>query len=218
MQAWEDAQERVPPWGPHSSVGTSFLLTVFLPSCFLGHLFIVSLVFIEECITIIKILNNKVLLDSSRSYIHYPVMCHIGKEYEKEDSVQFSCSVMSDYLRPHGLQHARLPCPSPTPRACLNSCPSSQWCHPTISSSVIPFFSLLQSFSAPRSFQMSQFFTSGGQSIGVSASASVLPVNIQAWFPLQWTGWLSLQSKGLSRNFSNTTVQKHQFFGTQLSL
>ena len=132
--------------------------------------------------------------------------------------VQFSRTVMSDSLQPHGLQHTRPPCPSPTPRVYSNSCPSSQWCHPTISSSVIPFFFCLQSFPASGSFQMSLFFTSGGQSIGVSASALVLPVNIQDWSPLGWTGWISLQSKGLSRVFSNTTVQKHQFFGTQLSL
>ena len=121
-------------------------------------------------------------------------------------------------LRPPGLQHARPPCPSPTPRACTNPCPSSRWCYPTISSSVIPFSSCLQSFPASESFPMSPFFPSGGHSIGVSASASVLPMNIQDWFPLGWTGWISLQSKGLSRVFSNTTVQKHQFFGTQLSL
>jgi len=132
-------------------------------------------------------------------------------------SVQFSCSVTSIYLRPHRLQHDRVPGPSPTPRAYLNSCPLSWWCHPTISSSVISF-SCLQSFPAPGSFSMSQLFTSGDQSIGVSASASVLPVNIQDWFPLGWTGWISLLSKGLSRVFSNTTVQKHQFFGSQLSL
>ena len=132
--------------------------------------------------------------------------------------VQFSRSVMSDSLRPHGLQHTRPPCPSPTPRVHPDSHPSSRWCHPTISSSVIPFSSHPQSFPASGSFQMSQFFTSGGQSIEVSASASVLPMNIQNWFPLGWTGWISLQSKGLSRVFSNTTVQKHQFFGTQLSL
>ena len=119
-------------------------------------------------------------------------------------------------LRPHGLQHARLPCPSPTPGACSNSHPSSRWCHPTISSFVVPF-SCLQSFPASGSFLMSQFFASGGQTIGVSASASVLPMNIQVWFPLGMTGWISLQSKGLSRVFSNTTVQKHQFFCTQLS-
>ena len=133
-------------------------------------------------------------------------------------SVQFSCSVMSDSLWPHGLQHARFPCPSPTPRAYSNSYPSSWWCHPTISSYAIPFSSCLQSFPASGSFPMSQFFTSGGQNIEVSASASVLPMNIQDWFPLGWTGWISLLSKGLSRVFSNTTVQKHQFFGAQLSL
>ena len=110
-------------------------------------------------------------------------------------SVQFSRSVMSDSLRPHGLQHARLPCPSPSPGACSNSCSLSQWCHPTISSSVIPLSSCLQSFPASRSFQISQFFTSGGQSIAVSASASVLPMNIQDWSPSEWTGWVSLQSK-----------------------
>ena len=126
-------------------------------------------------------------------------------------SVQFSHSVMSDSLRPHGLQHTRPPCPSPTPGAYSNSCPLSRWCHPTISSSVIPFSSHLQSFPASGSFPMSQFFTSGGQSIGVSASAWALPMNIQDWYPLGWTGWISLQSKGLSRVFSNTTVQKHQF-------
>ena len=131
--------------------------------------------------------------------------------------VQFSRSVMSASLRPHELQHARPPCPSPTPRVYPNSCPSSQWYHPAISSSVVPFSSCLQSFPVTWSFQMSQLFTSGDQSIGVSASTSVLPVNTQDWYPLGWTGWISLQSKGLSRVFSNTTVQKHQFFGTQLS-
>ena len=119
---------------------------------------------------------------------------------------------MSDSLWPHGLQHARPPCPSPTPRAYSNSCPSSQWCHPTISSSVVPFSSCPESFPASGSFPMSQLFISGGQSIGVSASTSVLPINIQDWSPLGWTGWISLQSKGLSRVFSNTTVQKYQFF------
>ena len=133
-------------------------------------------------------------------------------------SVQFSLSAMSDSLQTHELDHARLPCPSPTPGVHSNSCPLSQWCHPTMSSSVLPFYSHLQSFPTSASFQMSQFFTSGGQSIGVSASASVLPMNIQDWFPLGWTGWISLLSKGLSRVFSNTTVQKHQFFSAQLSL
>ena len=112
-------------------------------------------------------------------------------------------------------QHARLPCPSPSPGACSNSCPLSWWCHPTILSSVIPFSSCLQSFPESGPFLMSQFFTSGSQSIGVSASAPVLPVNIQDWFPLGWTGWISLQSKGLSRVFSNTTVQNHQFVASQ---
>ena len=132
-------------------------------------------------------------------------------------SIQFSCSVVSHSLWPRGLQHTRPPCPSPTPGAYSNSCPLSQWCHPTISSSVVPFSSCLQSFPASRSFPMSQFFPSGGQSIGVSASASVLPMNIQDWFPLGWTGWASLLTKGLSRVFSNTTVQKHQFFSAQPS-
>ena len=131
--------------------------------------------------------------------------------------VQFSHSVVSDSLRPHGLQHTRPSCPSPAPGVYSNSCPLSRWCHPTISSSVIPFSSCLQSFPASGSFQTSQFFTSGGQSIGVSASVSVLAMNIQDWSPLGWTGWISLQSKGLSRVF-NTTVQKHQFFSTQGSL
>ena len=131
---------------------------------------------------------------------------------------QFSCSVMSDSFRPHGLQHARPPCSSPIPGAYSKSCPLSRWCHPIISSSVVPFSSCLQSFKASGSFQMSQFFASGGQRIGVSASATVLPMNIQDWFPLGWTGWISLQSKGLSRVFPNTTVQKHRFFSAQLSL
>ena len=132
-------------------------------------------------------------------------------------SVQFSCSTVSNSLRPHGLQHARPPCPSPTPEVYSNPCPLSRWCHPTISSSVVPFSSCPQSFPASGSFQMSQFFTSAGQSVGVSASASVLPMNIQDWFPLGWTSWISLQSKGLSRIISDTTVQKHQFFSAQLS-
>jgi len=124
-------------------------------------------------------------------------------------AVQFSRSVMSNSLRIHGLQRARLPCPSPTPGAYSNSCPSRRRCHSTISSSVVPFSSCPQSFPASGSFQMSQFFASGGQSIGVSASTSLLPMNTQDWSPLGWTGWISLQSKGLSRVFSNTTVQKH---------
>ena len=133
-------------------------------------------------------------------------------------SAQFSCSVISDPLWPHEPQHARPPCLSSTPAVYPNSCPLSRWCHPTISSSVVPFSSHSQSLPASGYFAMSQLFTWGGQSIGVSTSISVLPMNIQDWFPLGWTGWHSLQPKGLLRVFSNTTVQKHQFFGTQLSL
>ena len=133
-------------------------------------------------------------------------------------SVQFSRSVVSDSLQPHELQHARPPCPSPIPRVHSNSCASSRWCHPAISSSVIPFSSYPQSFPASGSFPTSQLFASGGQSIRVSASTSALPTNTQDWSPLGWTGWISLQSKGLSRVFSNTTVQKHKFFCAQLSL
>ena len=125
---------------------------------------------------------------------------------------------MSSSLWPHRLQYTRLPCPSPTSRAYSNSCPLSQWCHPTISSSVILFWSCLQSFPASGFFQMSQFLASGGQSTGVSASTLILPMNIQNWFPLGLTDWISLRSKGLSRVFINTTVEKHQFFSTQLSL
>ena len=142
-------------------------------------------------------------------YVYFPFLHSSG---------QFSCSVMPDSLRPHGLQHARPPCPSPAAGVYPNSCRLSQWCHPTISSSVIPFSSCLKSFPASGSFQISQLFTSGGQSIGVSASISVLPMNTQKWSSLGWTGWISLKSKGLSRVFFNTTVQKHQFLGAQLSL
>ena len=161
-------------------------------------------------------LKEKAVCHQFRSVWIHSVM---RLEFRAEgNSVQFSRSVVSDSLRPHGLQHARPPCPSPTPEVYPNSCLSSQWCHPTISFSVIPFSSCLQSFPASESFQMSQLFTSGGQSIGVSASTSVLPMNTQDWSPLGWTGWISWQSKGLSRVFSNTTVQKHQFFSTQVSL
>ena len=131
--------------------------------------------------------------------------------------IQFSHSVVSDSLEPHDSQHARPPSLSSAPGVHSNSCPLSQWYHPTISSSVVPFSSCLQFFPASGSFQMSQLFASGGQSIGVSASTSVLPMITQDWSPLGWTGWISLQSKRLSRVFSNTTVQKHQFFSAQLS-
>ena len=155
----------------------------------------------------IKVLN---VLEMRRwSWMIWVILCN--------RSVRFSHSDVSDSLRPNGLQHTRPPCPSPTPRVYSDSCPLSQGCHPTISSSVVPF-SRLQSFLASGSFQMSQLFASGGQSIGVSASTSVLPMNTQDWSPLGWIGWISLQSKGFSRVFSNTIVQKHQFFGAQLSL
>ena len=134
------------------------------------------------------------------------------------NSLQFIQSATSESLQPHELQHTRPPCPLPTPGVCPNSYPLSWWCHPTISFSAVLFSSLPQSFPASESFQMSHLFTSGGQSLGVSASTSVLPMNTQDWSPLGWTGWIFLHSKGLSRVFSNTTVQKHQFFGIQLSL
>ena len=152
----------------------------------------------------------------SRSLCQFICWCISG--VRNSLSVQFSHSFMCDSLRPHKLQHTRPPCPSSTPGVYPNSCLLSRWCHPTISASVVPFSSCLQSFPASGSFQMSQFFTSGGQSSGTSTSASVLPMNIQDWFPLGWTDWISLQSKGLSRVFSNTTVQKHQLFDAQLSL
>ena len=137
--------------------------------------------------------------------------------HKMEYSVQFSSVTQSNSSRPRGPHHARPPCLSPTPGVYSNSCPLSQWCHPTILSSVIPFSSCLQSFPASGSFQRSQLFAWGGQSIGVSASTTVLPMNTQDWSPLGWTGWISLHSKGLSRVFSNTTIQKHQFFSDQLS-
>ena len=161
------------------------------------------------------------MLQGTQGYLFKLVFLFCLDKYPKVEfldfMVQFSHSDVSDSLWPQGPQHTRPPCPSPVPGVYPNSCPLSQWCHPTISSSVIPFSSHLQSFPASGSFPMSQFFPWGGQTIGVSASALVLPMNIQDWFPLGWTGWISLQSKGLSRVFS-TTAQKHQFFGTWLSL
>ena len=133
-------------------------------------------------------------------------------------TIHFICSVMLSSLQTHRMQHARLPCPSPTPGACSNPCPSSQWCDPTISSSVVPFSFCLQFFPASQLFPMSRFFTSGGQRIGASALASVLPMNIQDLFPLVLTGFVSLMSKGLSRDFFNTTVQRHRFFRAQFTL
>ena len=164
------------------------------------------------------ILNLKNIMLIRARYKRSHNVSFLLNEMSQFSSVHFSRSVVSNSLRPHELQHARPPCPSPHPRAYSNSCPMSRWCHPTISSSVIPLSTCLQSFPASGSCPMSQLFISGGQSFGVSALASVLPINIQDWFPLGWTGWISFQSKGLSRVFSNTTVQKHQFFSPQLSL
>ena len=157
--------------------------------------------------------NWQAEIPNSSSWELFPKFKSLGLQFS---SVQFSRSVMFNSLQPHELQHARPRCPSPTPRVYSHLCPLSWWYHPTISSSVVPFSSHLQSFPASGSFPMSQFFSSGSQSMGVSASASVLPMNIQDW-SLVWTSWISLQSKGLSRVFSNTTVQKHQFFSAQLS-
>ena len=156
--------------------------------------------------------SRLVLISQGNNSAVFPPLVHCFS------SVQFSHSVVSNSLWLHELQHARTPCPSPTPGVHPKPCPLYQWCHPIISSSVIPFSSCPQSFPASGSFQMSQLFTSGGENIGVPASASVLPMNTQDWSSLGWTGWISLQSKGHSRVFSNTTVQKHQFLGTQLSL
>ena len=146
--------------------------------------------------------------------ISQSIMLYTLNLYIQFSSVQFSRSVVSDCLWPHESQHTRPPCPSPTPGVHSNSRPSSQWCHPAISSSVVPFSSCPQSLPASESFPMSQLFTWGGQSTGVSALASFLPKKFQGWTPSEWIGWISLQSKGLSRVFSNTTIQKHQFFGT----
>ena len=156
------------------------------------------------CITSNGYKLNSIIL---YSWIYFPFFTITNIQM---NSVQFSCSVVSDSLWPHKPQHARPPCPSPTPGVYPNSCPLSQWCHPAISSSVVPFSSCLQSFPTSGSFPMSQLFTLGGQNIGVSASTSVLPMNSQNSFPLGCTGWISLQSKGLSRVFSNIKVQKHQ--------
>ena len=169
----------------------------------------------------IKITNENLKLVIQESWLKGVIiniwLIHRKAGKKENKVVQFSCSIMSDSLRPHELQHARPPYPSPTLRIHSNSCPSSWWYHPAISSSVIPFSSCPQSLPASESFPMSQLFAWGGQSTGVSSLASFLPKNTQDW-SLEWTGWISLQSKGLSRVFSNTTVQKHQFFGIQLSL
>ena len=161
-------------------------------------------------------LSNLFFLERDSDYITLSLV-EREKQRDRNSSVQFSRSVVSDSLQPHESQHARPPCPSPTPGVHSNSCPLSQWCHPAISSSVFPFSSRPQSLPASESFPMSQLFSWGGQSPGVSVLASFLPKNTQDWSPLEWTGWISLQSKGLLRVFSNTTVQKNQFFSAQLS-
>ena len=170
-----------------------------------------------EMFQIQKSLRNKSVNLASETK-HYQYSWHLCIWLFHLSNSQFSRSIVSDSLQPCESQHPRPPCPSPTPRIHLNSCPSSRWCHPAISSSVIPFSSCPQSLPASGSFPMSQLFTWSGQSIGVSASTSVLPMNTQDWSLLRWTGWISLQSKGLSRVFSNTTVQKHPFFSAQFSL
>ena len=174
------------------------------------------------CMSHVYILKSLNFLISKKWVIIFYSVIKINPDSIKHASltcsIQFSHSVMSDSLWFHELQHTSAPCPTLTPGVYPNSCPLRWWCHPTISSSVVPFSSCPQSFPASRSFQMNQLFTSGGQSIGVSDSTSDFPMNTQDWSPSGWTGWISLQSKGLSRVFSNTTIQKHQFFGAQLSL
>ena len=171
---------------------------------------------INFCVLVMNFSTLYLLLPKLSSYNLWDILIKINLSWNHSVS-QFSHSVVSDSLQPHEPQQARHPCPSPTPGVHPNPCPSSRWCHPTISSSVVPFSSCPQSFPASDSFPMNQLFVSGGQSIGVSVSISVLPMNTQDWSPLGWTGWIYLQSKGLSRVFSNTTIQKHQFFSAQLS-
>ena len=215
----------------HSPLGTTHLTFLSLVLLFLEcHVTCQEFIFISKWYSVVW-LNHSL-------FIHSPVVGHLGcfqfwvflikllwifmprslcGHMYLFSSVQFSRTVVSDSLRPHEPKHARSPCPSPTPGVYPNSCALSRWCHLTISSSVIPFSSCPQCFPASGSFQMSQLFASSGQSTGVSASTSVLAMNTQDRPPLGWTGWISLQSKGLSRVFSNTTVQKHQIFSTQLS-
>ena len=166
--------------------------------------------------SLLKLMSIESVMPSNHLILCYPLLL-LPSILPSISSVQFSRSSCIRLLQPHESKHARPPCPSPTPGIHPNSCPSSRWCHPSISSSVVPFSSCSQSLPASESFPMSQLFASGGQSIGVSALASVLPMNTQDWSPLEWTGWISLQSKGLSRVFTSTTVQKHQFFSAQLS-
>ena len=190
------------------------MLQVFFAKSFFPHIYKWN--YSKMCAIILTPFFTTYLITNINSDLNYGQSIDITPKRPvipyKISSVQFSRSVVSDSLQPHELQHARPPYPSPTSRLYPNPCPLSWWCHPTISSSVVPFSSCLQSFPTSGSFQKSQLFASGGQSIEVSASTSVLPMNTQDWSPLGWTGWISLQSKGLSRAFSNSTVQKHQFF------
>ena len=165
-------------------------------------------------------MNNQDFRNMKHVHFYFSVKSYFFQPFTLKNipSDQITHSVVSDSLRPHESQHARPPCPTPTPGVHSDSRPSGQWCHPAISSFIVPFSSCPQSLPASESFPMSQLFASGGQNIGVSSSTSVLPMNTEDWSPSEWTGWISLQSKGLSRVFSNTTVQKHQFFSAQLSL
>ena len=194
----------------------NFIFTYIYLKCFLYLLSFSQIYLLAICSLFFPVFQNAIWYHTytRKGLLHY---CKLLSAWEYV-SVQFSRSVVSDSLQPHGLQPTRPPCPLPTPGVYSNLCPWSWWSNSTISSSVIPFSSHLQSFPASGSFQMSQLFAWGGQSIGVLASTAVLPMNIQDWSALGWTGWISLQSKGLSRVFSNTTVQKHQFFSAQLSL
>ena len=174
-------------------------------------------VYVCECMCVFHIFFIHLSVDGHLAWLHILAIINNTVMIIGVSSVQFSRSVVSDSLWPHESQHARPPCPSPTPGVHADSRPSCQWCHPAISSSVVPFSSCAQSLPASESFPMGQLFTWGGQSTGVSALASFLPKKSQGWSPSEWTGWISLQSKGLSRVFSNTTVQKHQVFGAQHS-
>ena len=215
------------PWGSMLIKHTTYQLVNlrFVHCVRLSHLPLKVVISLWSEVLFRRPYENGVLRPSCVSQCHIVIKDHIWNWFQFFDSScsetwsvsQFSRSVVSDSLRPHELQHARPPCLSPIRGVHPNSCPSSRWCHPAISSSVVPFSSCPQSLPASESFPMSQLFAWGDQSIGVSALASVLPMNTQDWSPLEWTGWISLQSKGLSRVFSNTTVQKQQLFGSQLS-
>ena len=202
----------------------SFILTIFWKisetfyCLFIGPFhFLIILMSVLSLVCSVHLHNTAIFTNNTENFI---LVC-VGMKYLQlclyRSSVQFSYSVVSDSLRPHELQHTRPPCPSPTPGVHSNSRSLSRWCHPAISSSVAPFSSCPQSLPPSECFPMSQLFASGSESTGVSALASFLPKNTQGWSPSEWTGWISLQSKGISRVFSNTTVQKHQFFSAQLS-